>query len=58
MNEDALQVDPCDWLPVVCPHCGEARAICLEMAGAVWVFQCVACGETFDLQVKANKTVL
>ena len=47
---DALDVDPADWLPVVCPHCHEARSICLEMAGAVWVFQCVACGEMFTLQ--------
>jgi len=47
---DALDVDPADCLPVVCPHCATARAICLEMAGAVWTFQCVACGETFTLQ--------
>ena len=47
---DALDVDPADWLPVVCSHCGESRAICLEMAGAAWVFQCVACGEVFTLK--------
>jgi Zn ribbon nucleic-acid-binding protein len=41
---DALDVDPADCLPVVCPHCAAARAICLEMADAVWKFQCVACG--------------
>ena len=49
---DALDVDPLDWLPVICPYCHEARSICLEMAGAVWLFQCVACGETFTLQAR------
>lgn len=52
LQSDALKVDPADCLPVVCPHCATARAICLEMAGAVWTFQCVACGETFTLQAR------
>ena len=53
---NALDVDPADWLPVGCPHCEEARAICLEMAGAVWTFQCVACGEVFELRARKAQT--
>ena len=51
-TEDVLTVDARDQLPAVCPHCHQARAICIA-TGALWRFQCVHCGRMFTQQARA-----
>lgn len=45
-------MNPEDYLYLECPNCGGEHAICLEAGYYFWTFECVACGETFQLQAR------
>lgn len=49
-DQDQAAADLADAWPIVCPHCGAARAAYLGRMGAYRYFCCVECGAEMRLQ--------